>query len=383
MLVRSVRCGAPRRTVSSAIGAASRDAAVPSTARIHGAGRAALVGLLLTLATACGGSEDDAPPNPSASPRPSPTPGFATARGFVLASFGFVFPDPPADACPGGFNRGPIERQAAGDPPLPDDCLDPTANVDPEFRTLDAPGTLDGLDIDDTVSRAGDGAQCAHDDFVASDGTPGIDDQLWRAIGCIRGFQDGDVVGSVVDGAVRDGSMTILVDVQGVDDPLNDDDVQVQIFSSRDAPPLGGDGSVLPYGTLSIDPDARYHSTVAHGRIENGVVLAGPFDVRIRLNIQIVTGDLGFRDAYVRLALGPDGAAEGGLFGFAPLEDVYAIFGRQAGTIGGKEALGYTCSGLHAALQRSADGHYDPASGGCTSISTAYRFAGVPAFVAR
>ena len=142
----------------------------------------------------------------------------------------------------------------------------------------------------------------------------------------------------MVDGAVRDGSMTILVDVRGVDDPLNDDDVQVQVFSSRDAPPLGGDGSVLPYGTLGIDPDARYHSTVAHGRIVDGVVLAGPFDVRIRLNIQIVVGDLSFRDAYVRLELAGDGTARGGIFGFAPVADVYEIFGRQAGTIGGKEA---------------------------------------------
>lgn len=346
-------------------------------------GRLLILAAIVLALAACGGSSGDGAPSPTVTPAPTPTPGFATARGFVLSSFGFVFPETAADACPGGFNRGPIERQAAGEAPLPDDCLDPQAHSDPEFRTLDAPGALDGLDIDGTASRAGDGAQCAHEDFAALDGTPGADDQLWRAIGCIRGFQDGDVVGSVVDGAVRDGSMTILVDVQGVDDPVNDDDVQVQVFSSRDAPPLGGDGSVLPYGTLSIDPDTRYHSTVARGRIENGVVVAGPFDVRIRLNIQIVTGDLGFRDAYVRLAIAPDGSAEGGLFGFAPLEDVYEIFGRQAGTIGGKEALGYTCSGLHAALRRMADGHHDPASGGCTSISAAYRFAGVPAFVAR
>jgi len=340
--------------------------------------------VLLSLATAlgCGSSGGDEPAS-TPTPAPSATPGFANARGFVLSSFGFVFPEGSGDACPGGFNRGPIEMQAAGETPLPDDCLDPTANDDPGFKTLDTTGTLDGLDIDDTVSRRDDAQQCAHDDFPAPGGPAGVDDQLWRAIGCIRGFQDGDVVESVVDGAVRDGSMTILVDVQGVDDPVNDDDVRVQVFSSRDAPPLGGDGSVLPHGTLSIDPDARYHSSVASGRIENGVVIAGPLDIRIRLNIQIVVGDLSFRDAYVRLELQPDGSARGGIFGFAPLEDVYEIFGRQAGTIGGKEALGYTCSGLYAALTSQADGHFDDASGRCSSLSTAYRFDGIPAFVAR
>ena len=338
--------------------------------------------LMLTTATACGSGDGSAGPA-SPTPTPAPTPGFANALGFVVSSFGFVFPDDVAGGCPDGFNRGPVERQAAGLPPLSDDCVEPGANQDPDYRTLDAPGTLDALDIDGTVSRRDDQRQCAHDDFAGPAGGAGVDDQLWRALGCIRGFQEGDIVGSVVDGAVRDGSMTILVDVRGVDDPRNDDEVQVQVFSSRDAPPLGGDGSVLPYGTLGVDPDARYHSSVATGRIENGVVVAGPFDVRIRLNIQIVTGDLSFRDAYVRLELQPDGSARGGLFGFAPVDDVYEIFGRQAGAIGGKEALGYTCSGLYAALLGEADGNFDAATGRCTSLSTAYRFDGIPAFVAR
>ncbi len=342
----------------------------------------ALLGLLALAA--CGGSgggNGSAAPTPT--PGPSPTPGYTKARGFVVSSFGFVFPETGADACPTGFNRGPVERQAAGLPPLADDCRAPESYADPDYRTLDADGTVAALDIDGESSRKRDGGSCAHDDFTETSGAPGADDQLWRAIGCIRGFQKGDIVGSVVDGAVRDGSMTILVDVQGVDDPQNDDDVAVQVFSSKDAPPTGGDGSVLPYGTLGIDPDERFHSSVGHGRIENGVVIAGPLDVRIRLNIQIVLGELSFRDAFVRVELHPDGTASGGIFGFAPVSDVYEIFGRQAGTIGGKEALGYTCAGLYHALLSQADGGYDPDTGSCTTISTAYRFDGVPAFVAR
>lgn len=346
--------------------------------------RLAPLALVCLLLAACGGSSGSGgSATPTPTPGPSPTPDFARARGFVVSSFGFVFPDTGADACPSGFNRGPVERQAAGLPPLPDDCRAPESYADPDFATLASGGTVDALDIDGASSRRDDGGACAHDDFTALDGTPGADDQLWRAIGCIRGFQSGDIVGSVVDGAVRDGSMTILVDVQGVDDPQNDDDVTVQVFSSKDAPPRGGDGSVLPYGTLGIDPDERFHSTVGRGRIENGVVIAGPLDVRIRLNIQIVLGELSFRDAFVRVALHPDGTASGGIFGFAPVDDVYEIFGRQAGTIGGKEALGYTCAGLYQALMSQADGGFDPETGSCTTISTAYRFDGVPAFVAR
>lgn len=371
------------------IGAAGRTSHPSSRTITTRTTRALALAALLAIAAACGssgGSEDGTGATPTPPPAPSPTPGFETARGFVLSSFGFAFPTHgDAAACPAGFNRGPIERQAAGLSPLPDDCLDPTAHADPDFTSMLAPGVLDALDIDGMASSSASPApgECAHDDFAGPGGEPGIDDQLWRAIGCIRGFQDGDVVESVVDGAVRDGSMTILVDVRGVDDERNDDDVEVQVFSSEDAPPLGADGRVLPYGTLSIDPNPRFHSTVGKGRIENGVVIAGPLDIRVRLNIQIVLGELTFRDAYVRLVLNDDGTASGGIYGYAPIEDVYEIFGRQAGTIGGKEALGYTCSGLYAALVREADGHFDPGSGSCTSLSTAYRFTAIPAFVAR
>ena len=105
-------------------------------------------------------------------------------------------------------------------------------------------------------------------------------------------------------------------------------------------------------------------------------------DVHVRLNIQIVAGDLTFRDARLRLELQPDGTARGGLYGFQPVEELYDIFGSKAGPAGAA-ALGYTCSGLYAALTSQADGDYDTASGTCTSLSVGYQFEAVPAFIAK
>jgi hypothetical protein len=342
----------------------------------------------MLLASACGSGGSGGSvtgPTPTPAPAPTSTPAPENALGFVVSSFGYVFPTHQAEACPGGFNQGPVEMGANGGTPLPDDCGAPEANVDPGFRTLEVPGVLDGFDLDGVTSSrdSPQPGECPHDDFAGPGGEPGLDDQLWRAIGCIRGFQKGEIVDGVVENAVRDGSMTILVEAQGVDDPRNDDAVTVQVFSSPDAPPVGGDGSVLPYGTLGVDPDTRYHSQVASGRIADGVLTAGPMDVRVRLNIQIVEGDLVFRDAWVRLELGDDGTVDGRIYGYAPIVDTYDVFGLKAGRIGGKEALGYTCSGLYAALQSQADGHPDPVTGRCTTLSVAYRFAGLPAFVAR
>ena len=313
-----------------------------------------------------------------------PTQPPADVQGFVVAGFASVVPSFAAGACPAGFNLGPVERQARGLPPIVEDCAQPEASSDPDFRTFDAPGSFDGRDLDGVASRreAPGDDPCPHDDFSGPLGEPGVDLQLWRAVGCVRGFQSGEIADSVVGQAVRDGSMTILVEVRGVDDWDADDDVRVQVFGSLDAPPVGATGTVLPFGTLSVHPDARYRSQVGRGAIADGVLTAGPMDVRVPINIQIVAGDLTFRDASIRLARQPDGSVRGQIFGYQPLEEFYDIFGRKAGQAGAS-ALGYTCTGFYAALRSQADGDYDPASGRCTSLSTGYQLTGVPAFIAR
>ncbi len=364
----------PRRVLCA--GSRAREGGRPGARSLPARGFVAVAALLLA---ACGGSGGGGSGGgPGSSPTPTPTPGFERSLGFVVSSFGLLFPEVAGEACPAGLAMGPVEYAAAGLAVPPDDCGDPLSAPPPGFPAMLAPGSLDGFDLD-----AGGAAGCTHEGFTGPDGSAGIDDQLWRAIGCIRGFQEGDIVGGVVDAAVRDGSMTILVDVRDVDDPRNDDDVTVQVFASRETPPSGGDGSVLPWGTLAIDPDPRFHGSEAHGRIVDGVLEAGPMDVRLRLNIQIVEGELSFRGARLRLAIGSGGAATGGLHGYAPVDGLYDLFGRQAGAIGGKEAIGYLCSGLRRLLDEQADGDRDPASGSCRSISSSWRIGAVPAFVAR
>jgi hypothetical protein len=51
------------------------------------------------------------------------------------------------------------------------------------------------------------------------------------------------------------------------------------------------------------------------------------------------------------------------------------------GMMGAARVLGHTCNGAYYALHELADGHPDPESGKCTSISTQYRLETIPAFV--
>lgn len=329
------------------------------------------------------GSTSESPePGPTPAATPAPTERTGETLGFVVSSFGYLFPEHDGETCPDGFNWAPSDFARAGDP-ITDDCLAPQLDLDQRFQSLTAPGRMDGFDLDgasSSVATASEG-ECAHDDFDGPRGENGYDFNLWRVMGCIRGHQPGEISDTIIDNSVRDGSNTILIEVSGVDDEKNDPDVWVRVFASTDAPPTAADGSVLPFGTLTIHPEERYQSAEGPGSIVDGVVTAGPMDVRWRFNIQIVETDLGMNDGFVRLELQEDDSAKGGLFGFTSLDENYEIFGRQAG-IAGAEALGYTCSGFWRALHENADGGYDPATGTCGSISVAYRFEAVRAFLA-
>ena len=48
---------------------------------------------------------------------------------------------------------------------------------------------------------------------------------------------------------------------------------------------------------------------------------------------------------------------------------------------GSARAFNYTCPGVYYALHQHADGHRDPATARCTSLSTQYRLHAIPAFV--
>jgi hypothetical protein len=184
------------------------------------------------------------------------------------------------------------------------------------FHYPDDPETsVDGFDLDDRVSSMDSpgSAECAHDDFTGPNAEPGIDYNFLRIINnedvredgkyVFGGFRQGQLVDGVISGAVKNGSMTILLQVLGLDDPENDDDVRVRIFGSEDSPLQGTDNSVLPGATLSIHPDDHFHSNEAQGAIVDGVLVAGPIDLLFPVEIMIVTGEFLIHDSWLRIEL--------------------------------------------------------------------------------
>jgi hypothetical protein len=84
-------------------------------------------------------------------------------------------------------------------------------------------------------------------------------------------------------------------------------------------------------------------------------------------------------DARVRFEIKDDGALYGFIGGYRDINDYYYEWAGGGAIF--ELTMHINVPAYWYALQRSADGHFDYETGRYTTISTAYRFYGVPAFV--
>jgi hypothetical protein len=336
-------------------------------------------------------------------------------RGYVMARWNEEIPDEEyAGDCPAGLNVTEEEyfpeqwatwmaerirlRNEGGYLPWddarlpPDACQDPLVQSDPGYFTLDGPATVHGLDLDGQVSKrmAGDTASCAHDDFDGHGGQTGIDNQVWRLMGCVRGYRPNDLMDRLHEGNVmiKEGGYGLLLEISGMDDPLNDDEIEVQVLSANHPVTVNAVGDLTEHVSYTAHKEARYHNEVAKGKIENGILTTEPVDLRIKVKQQTMDNEFWFRDARLRAEVMPDGRIKGIVGAYWDMENMFYTLNEH--WIGehhqGRNAAmnrGFMCAGIYHAMPRVADGHPGPETGNCTSISTALHFEAVPAFVIR
>ena len=103
-----------------------------------------------------------------------------------------------------------------------------------------------------------------------------------------------------------------LIELRGVDDVQNDDDVEVGIYSTQDLSMRSSAGTDLPDQSLRVTPNPRWR-TETKGRIVDGVLTTDVIEV-LYLSWKIsTTGPFGqaseheFRDVRFRVSLQPDG----------------------------------------------------------------------------
>jgi hypothetical protein len=213
--------------------------------------------------------------------------------------------------------------------------------------------------------------------FTSPDGDTNVENQLWRATGCMKHFREfGDPENA--NQTLFSTAAPTLIEIDGIDNERNDTNVSVTIYNSADPLQTDSRGRALQNASFTADPRA---GLIAHtrGRIVDGVLLTEPTDVRLRYREQIIDNVREIRGARIRATLKPDGAIEGGIFGYYTLDSYYDSI-RQMSQLGANLSS-LSCPTIHSAIHEYADGYPDPETRRNTAISSALNFVGVSAFV--
>lgn len=290
--------------------------------------------------------------------------------------------------CPNGFNLGPREQWDILFPNTDGrkwtfeefqlaregEIWFPTTEPEP-WGYKDAEGTTaDGFNLDGKVDA---------DDFTSPAGEKGIDNQLYRAIGCTAAYRgpDGFHYAYLNKEMVTYAYNRIAIEISGVDGLVNDDEVTVTSYHTRDALTTGASGEFLEGGTQRVDYQwGKKFITRSKGKIANGVLTTEPADVYFPdVDIHTNVTNQFIRGGRWHLKLTPDGA-EGHLVGYADVNTFYETLNQTMST--SHQTYGQlSASSLYRALHRLADGYPDPKTGANTAISSALELKFVQAFI--
>ncbi len=240
-------------------------------------------------------------------------------------------------------------------------------------RTDPATGRTPGFNVDGVVSDGSDEGSCYRKDFTDAEGNEGIDNQIAVFVPELEKLL-GDAVDGLVQGAINNGDLLILLNVSGIDDLRNDDCVDLEVQLGLGKPTLGTDGVIEAYQTFDLDPKGET-SIAKGGKIENGVLTVGPFELAIPIAIFDVAFTIHVHDALFRLTVtAPDGTLKGGMLGggVVPQEIIDGV----------KEGAGVDkyVPALSLVLNGNTDLAAD-AEGTCQQISSAFAISAVEAFI--
>jgi hypothetical protein len=210
-------------------------------------------------------------------------------------------------------------------------------------------------------------------DFTSPTGEKGVDNQLYRAIGCLNFFRGPTGVLYIFSTKyLRDFDFDrALIELTNVDDLNNDPDVDVTTYRGLDRLMTDATGDqIMPGGTQRVD--ARFgRKFIRHvkGKIVNGVLTTDPTEAYWPWAIfPRNTASYHFKDLRFSLKVTPT-SAEGMMAGYADVDNWYNSLITSYST----HHLGYgqvSAPALYHTLHRLADAYPDE-TGANTAISTA------------
>ena len=235
----------------------------------------------------------------------------------------------------------------------------------------DENGRVPGFNLDNEVTEEGDEASCREGDFVDAEGRTGIDNQLadlWAVVEPLVG----EATEALIQGAVNEGRIAIVLELEDVDDLENDDDVTLHFYRGRIQPDIGNLGLIAPDQTVYFDKEFP-HTIVENLSIVDGVIEAGPTVINLPIDILDAFFVVRMEQARIRIKINSDGSFEGV---FGGVVDLVNIFDELLQTNASQEA-----QLVKPIFFNYADMNKGP--NGCTHASTAFQFEGTTAFSVR
>ncbi|HEY4367715.1 MAG TPA: hypothetical protein VGN07_10830 [Steroidobacteraceae bacterium] len=289
--------------------------------------------------------------------------------------------------CPQGFNDGPREqfkqqyndgkKRTIVEAQLKREAEEWHPSTTPEqFTFKEAQGnTSYGMNLDGKIGP---------NDFVSPDGQKGIDNQLYRVIGCISNYRTMGTINHFEELFMRSyNDARVVIELSGVDNLVNDNDVTVHFYRGSDGllQDATGEG-FIPGGTQNVDMRwGKEYIAQAKGKIVDGVLTSEPIDT-VRLPWMSTFGTSAyhvFRGLRVNLKVSQTGA-EGMLAGYVDVD----AFMHQLTTSWSTHHQSYgqlSSPSEYRALRRLADGYPDPKTGENTAISSSVNVKFVQVFV--
>ena len=263
-----------------------------------------------------------------------------------------------------------------------DVCAEPTSVQDPPLKIVEGKYAF-GLNLDGNVDGDATSKTCAHGNFTGLNGESGIDNQMYRLFGCVDAWRSyGHIENNANGHRLSSGLGMILIEITDIDDVQNDDDVTVSFYRGTGSFYLDSQGGVLPYASYEIDHEGgvpRYGDTVT-GRIVEGVLKTDSADVHLPHygNYQYLRQLI--RDMQLHMPLTPgDDRTTGMVYGYYGVDQIYSYIRGMLTSFPNRHK--FSCPALYVAAHDLADGHPDPKTGECTTLSSAFRFEAVRAFV--
>lgn len=210
-------------------------------------------------------------------------------------------------------------------------------------------------------------------DFTSPEGEKGIDNELYRVLGCIRNYRppEGAIQGFDNDEVTKDIYNRLIIELSGVKSLLEDDDVTVMVYRGRDPVLLDSTGkNAIPGASQRIDLHwgSKFIQKL-HGQIHGGVLSTDPADFIYPWAVFYIATDEFMHAARFKLAL-TSTHAEGLIGGYTDIESWYSQMMRSYSTH--HQSYGQSSApSIYKALRRLADGYPDAASGANTAISSA------------